>query len=160
MKSPKYTDLVALEALYRPGPMEMIPEFIRRHNAGRFTCPLKGIADILGETYGLVVYQEQLMQIVKRVAGFTPVQADTLRKAVCKRKAEVLSEMRELFLAGGMERGYGKTSFERFWNRYAIGPRAYWVFCKAHAECYTLLGYRCGYLKAHSAKQQTDSADF
>lgn len=142
----KFSDLVLLNALYRPGPMEWIPEIIKRKQDGSWNVSLSGTEEILAESYGKIVYQEQVMQIAKQVAGFTPEQADKLRKAAGKRKYDVLVELKKLFIKGGIERGYPADELEACWQE--IEEDGGLMFMKVHAVCYSVLAYRCAELKA------------
>lgn len=146
----KFNDLVAIEALYRPGPLDLIPSFVARKNGEEpIEYPIPELEEILGETYGIIVYQEQTMRICERISGFSPEQANRLRKAVGKRKMPDLEELHKEFVAGGMMRGYAVEALEQIWksidNCYA--------FMKAHALCYTWLSYQTAWLKAHYPKE-------
>lgn len=146
----KFSDLVAMEALYRPGPIDLIPSFVARKNGEEpieYTIP--ELEEILGETYGIIVYQEQTMRICERIAGFSPEQANRLRKAVGKRKIPELEELHEEFVAGGMMRGYDKEALEEVWK----SLDNYYAFMKAHALCYTWISYQTAWLKAHYPKE-------
>ena len=144
-----FSDLVAMEAMYRPGPIDLIPEFIERHNGKPFSYPLPGTEDILSETFGILVYQEQLMKIAETVAGFTKGEADILRKAAGKRKIPLLNELKVKFIEGGMANGFDRRQLEEFWIGQVDSMEGCYLFQKSHALCYAHLGYICGYLKAH-----------
>jgi len=142
-----FSDLVMMNSVYRPGPMDWIPELINRKHSGLLAVSIPGTEEILAETYGMIVYQEQLMSIVKKVAGFSPEQADRLRKAFGKRKKDVVSELRVQFIEGGVQKGYDRDALEEFFDKAEEeGP---YCFNKSHAVCYTLLAYKCAYLKSH-----------
>lgn len=139
-------DIIAAIALYRPGPMDKIPEFIRNKEHPEnitYKCPkLKEILDI---TYGCIVYQEQVMEIFRSLAGYTYGQADIVRKAISKKKADVLSEQREKFINGCLKNGISKKiSSEIFGD---IEAFADYAFNKAHSVCYAVLAYETAYLK-------------
>lgn len=145
-----FSQLVALYAICRPGPDEMLPEYISRSIGKAATeYPLDNLSDILGETYGLVLYQEQLMLIAQKVAGFTPEWSDRLRKAAGKHKTDILNMLLPQFLEGGIERGYEKGELSAFWNEYVSGMKGTMPFCKAHSVGCAYLGYVCAYLKVH-----------
>ena len=146
----RFSDLVAMEALYRPGPLDLIPSFVARKNGeDPIEYPIPELEEILGETYGVIVYQEQTMRICERIAGFSPEQANRLRKAVGKRKIPELEELHEEFVAGGMMRGYDKEALEEVWK----SLDNYYAFLKAHALCYTWISYQTAWLKAHYPKE-------
>ena len=148
METLGFEDLVALNALYRPGPMDYIPEFIDFANGKRrpkYVLPEEEA--ILGVTHGVLVYQEQLMVLAERVAGFSPAEADRLRKAVCRRDRSVLEELHGLFIAGGIAGGHAKESLEAVWRRWT--ERGQLAFNRSHGVCYTLIGYRMAWMKAH-----------
>lgn len=146
----RFSDLVAMEALYRPGPLDLIPSFVARKNGEEpVEYPIPELEEILGETYGIIVYQEQTMRICERIAGFSPEMANRLRKAVGKRKMPDLDVLHREFVAGGMTRGYAEDTLEQVWksldNSYA--------FMKSHALCYAWISYQTAWLKAHYPKE-------
>jgi DNA polymerase-3 subunit alpha len=148
METLSFEDIVSLNVLYRPGPMDYIPEFIDFANGKRrpeYDLPEE--EDILGMTHGVLVYQEQLMVLAERVAGFSPAEADRLRKAVCRRDRLVLEELHGLFIAGGIAGGHAKESLEAVWRRWT--ERGQLAFNRSHGVCYTLIGYRMAWMKAH-----------
>ena len=148
METLGFEALVALNALYRPGPMDYIPEFINLANGKvrpKYVLPEEQA--ILGVTHGVLVYQEQLMVLAERVAGFSPAEADRLRKAVCRRDRSVLEDLHGLFIAGGIAGGHAKESLEAVWNRWT--ERGQLAFNRSHGVCYTLIGYRMAWMKAH-----------
>ncbi len=148
MKTLSFEDIVALNVLYRPGPMDYIPEFIDFANGKRrpeYDLPEE--ESILGVTHGVLVYQELLMVLAERVAGFSPAEADRLRKAVCRRDRLVLEELHGLFITGGIAGGHAKESLEAVWRRWT--ERGQLAFNRSHGVCYTLIGYRMAWMKAH-----------
>jgi DNA polymerase III subunit alpha len=148
VKPTEFDDLIALVALYRPGPMQNIPVYARRKNGLEpvtYTDPR--LEPILGETRGLYVFQEQAMQIAKDLAGFSPAEADDLRKAIGKKIRTLMQSLREKFLAGCEASGVSRPVAEALW---AENERsADYSFGKAHSACYALIAYRTAYLKAH-----------
>ena len=146
----RFSQLVALDAMCRPGPDDMLPEYISR-STGKAPAeyPLDNLSDILGETYGLVLYQEQLMLIAQKVAGFTAEWSDQLRKAAGKHKTDILNMLLPQFVEGGIERGYEIGELNAFWNEYVNGMKGRMLFCKAHSVGCVYLGYVCAYLKVH-----------
>ena len=149
LKPSKFEDIVAMGALYRPGPMEWIPTYIKgKHNPDKVKYLHESFKDILEPTYGVAVYQEQILQIARDFAGFSLGEADILRKAVGKKIASLLVEQREKFVKGAVKNGhkedFAKTVFED-----VIEPFAGYGFNKAHAVCYGMIAYQTAYLKAH-----------
>ena len=159
LKPTRFADIVALNALYRPGAMDWLPVFIRRKNGAEPpTCLHPLMEDVLGETYGMAVYQDQVMLLAQKLAGFTPGESDTLRKALGKKKQQLIDEFREKFIAGCLdnplfrigewkEEGTAKALAGRIfreWDKFVL-----YAFCKSHVLCYALLAYRSAYLKAH-----------
>ncbi|MFT6715774.1 MAG: DNA polymerase-3 subunit alpha [Saprospiraceae bacterium] len=148
LKPTVFGDLIAMNALYRPGPIEYIPSFIdRKHGDEEITYDLEGMEEYLGETYGITVYQEQVMLLSQKLAGFTKGQADTLRKAMGKKILSMLEEMRPKFLAGGIERGHDEKVLEKVWKDWEAF--ASYAFNKSHSTCYAWIAYQTAYLKAH-----------
>ena len=141
-------DLIALNALYRPGPMENIDQFVDSKN-GRtpIRYPLPALESVLKETYGVIVYQEQVMEIVRIVGGFSLGQADILRRAMGKKKEAEMERMKQDFLAGALERGYSEEQAEQIFN--LLKPFAGYGFNKSHAAAYSVLAYKTAYLKAN-----------
>ena len=140
--------LTALNALYRPGPMQMIEDFIRRrHATTALTYELPALEPILSETYGVMVYQEQVMQIASTLAGFTLGEADILRKAMGKKKADVMGTQKEKFLDGCKQRDVPAKKARRIWDQ--MEQFAGYGFNKSHSAAYALLAYQTGYLKAN-----------
>lgn len=144
-----FEDIVAMVALYRPGPMQFISEFIaRKHGEKEITYPHASMENALKNTYGILVYQEQVMQISKEVCGFTGGEADTLRKAIGKKNAALMAKMKDKMIEGGQQHsGIPKDLMERFWKQ--LEEFAAYCFNKSHAACYGLISYWTAYLKAH-----------
>lgn len=148
VKPDRFDDLVALNALYRPGPMEHIPEFKRgKHDPESVEYPDERIRPILEPTYGVAAYQEQLMEIAKTLGGFTPGEADTLRKAIGKKKKDLMATLKDKFIEGCRSNGVDPRTTEKLWSwMEAAGG---YSFNKSHAACYTFLAFQTAYLKAH-----------
>ena len=145
-----FEDLVALVALYRPGPLGsgMVDDFIeRRHGRRNITYEVPTLEPILRSTYGVIVFQEQVMQIATTLAGFTPGGADLLRRAMGKKKAEVMDEQREHFVQGAVQNGYAAAQAGRIFDLMAYF--AGYGFNRSHSVAYALLAYCTAYLKAH-----------
>ena len=148
LKPTRFADLVAVVALYRPGPMDSIPDFIaRKHGRAAITYYDDRIKHILEETYGAIVYQEQAMRITMEMGGFTAAKADKLRKGMGKKKMEIVDALEPEFMAGAAERGYDPKVAQRVWaDMRKFGEYA---FNKSHAAAYGLVSYQTAYLKAH-----------
>jgi DNA polymerase-3 subunit alpha len=143
-----FGDLIAMNALYRPGPIEYIPSFIdRKHGDEEISYDLEGMEEYLGETYGITVYQEQVMLLSQKLAGFTKGQADSLRKAMGKKIFALLEKMKPLFIEGGKERGHAEKTLEKVWKDWEAF--ASYAFNKSHSTCYAWIAYQTAYLKAH-----------
>lgn len=149
LKPNVFEDIIAMVALYRPGPMQFIGDFIKRkHGEQDITYLHPKMENALGTTYGILVYQEQFMQISKDVSGFTGGQADTLRKAVGKKKIDLMKKMKPEFVEGGVKHsGADPRLMEKFWDQ--LEEFANYCFNKSHAACYGLISYWTAYLKAH-----------
>lgn len=149
LKPTVFEDIVAMVALYRPGPMQFIDDFIKRkHGLQKITYLHPKMENALGNTYGILVYQEQFMQISKDVSGFTGGQADTLRKAVGKKKIDLMRKVKPEFIEGGVKHsGADPALMEKFWMQ--LEEFANYCFNKSHAACYALISYWTAYLKAH-----------
>ena len=148
LKPTVFGDLIAMNALYRPGPLEYIPSFIRRkHGIEPITYDLAEMEGNLRETYGITVYQEQVMLLSQKLAGFTKGEADVLRKAMGKKLRDVLDKMKPKFVAGGAERGHDATVLEKIWKDWEAF--ASYAFNKSHSTCYAWIAYQTAYLKAH-----------
>ena len=142
------SELAAMVALFRPGPMEHIPRYIDvKHGRAAPVYPHDDLANILDETYGVITYQDQVLQIARQFAGYTLGQADVMRKAMGKKIASVMVEERDRFVAGGVERGYDRRLAETLFD--LIEPFAGYAFNKAHAFSYATIAYQTAYLKAH-----------
>jgi DNA polymerase III subunit alpha len=150
LKPTEFDDIIAMCALYRPGPLSagLVDSFIRRKN-GQETVIYDhpSMEPALGSTYGVLVYQEQFMQISKDVCGFTGGEADTLRKAIGKKKRDMMMKMEKRFIEGAVENGINRKLIEDFWAK-LVGFADY-CFNKSHSACYGLIAYQTAYLKAH-----------
>ncbi|MBR3220272.1 DNA polymerase III subunit alpha [Candidatus Saccharibacteria bacterium] len=149
LKASTFEDIIAMVALYRPGPMQFIDSFIRRkHGKEPITYLHPGLEESLKNTYGILIYQEQFMQISRSWCGFTGGQADTLRKAVGKKKIDLMEKVKPEFIEGAIKVGGAtKEIAETFWNQ--LLEFANYCFNKSHAACYALIAYWTAYLKAH-----------
>ncbi len=146
-KPSRFEELAALNALYRPGAMTLVDEYIQRKQGKKFTYLAPEMQPILEETYGIIVYQEQVMLIGVAVAGFTMAEADMLRKAMGKKKADVMAKMKAQFVDGAENRGMPRQKASDLWDR--IEPFAGYGFNKSHSVAYANLAYKTAYLKAH-----------
>jgi len=148
LKPDKFEDLIAMNALYRPGPIEYIPNFIsRKHGREPITFDLDDMEEYLGETYGITVYQEQVMLLSQKLAGFSKGDADVLRKAMGKKQIEVLNKMEAQFMEGAMAKGHPKDKLTKIWTDWKAF--AQYAFNKSHSTCYAFVAYQTAYLKAH-----------
>jgi DNA polymerase III subunit alpha len=148
LKPTVFSDIAAMVALYRPGPMEQIPRFIRsKHGEEQITYPHPSLEEFLKETYGVIVYQEQVLFIVRAFGGYSLGQADVFRKAMGKKKAEVMVKERQHFIDGAIARGYTEKLADEVYK--LIEPFAGYAFNKAHATSYALIAYQTAYLKAN-----------
>ena len=149
LKPSQFEDIIAMVALYRPGPMQWIDDFIRRkHNPELVTFGHPKMEAALQNTYGIIVYQEQVMQIAKDLCGFTGGQADTLRKAIGKKQVETMAKMKKDFIAGAVKHSDADPVFvEGLWK--SLEDFAAYCFNKSHAACYGLIAVWTAYLKAH-----------
>ncbi len=149
LKPTVFEDIVAMVALYRPGPMQFIDDFIKRkHGEREITYAHPKMKNALENTYGVLVYQEQVMQISKDLSGFTGGEADTLRKAIGKKLVDVMAKMKDRFIDGAIENsGADRQEMEVFWKQ--LEDFAAYCFNKSHAACYGLISYWTAYLKAH-----------
>ena len=144
----RFEDLIAMNALYRPGPMDYIPDFVeRKQGRQQIVYDLPEMEGILQDTYGITVYQEQVMLLSRKLADFTRGQADTLRKAMGKKIIDLLNSLKGLFLEGGEKNGHPKVVLEKIWADWE--KFAAYAFNKSHATCYAWVSYQTGYLKAH-----------
>jgi DNA polymerase III subunit alpha len=148
LKPNRFEDLIAMNALYRPGPMEYIPNYIRRkHGREKIEYEIPGIEEILEETYGITVYQEQVMLLSQKLAGFSKGQADSLRKGMGKKIKSILDELQPKFYEGAVANGYDEQKIQRIWGIWE--SFADYAFNKSHSTCYAVVSYRMAYLKAH-----------
>ncbi len=144
----RFEDLIAMNALYRPGPMQYIPNFVaRKLGQEPITYELPEMEEILSETYGVTVYQEQVMLLSQKLAKFTKGQADTLRKAMGKKDKAKMAELEGKFLDNGVENGFSKEVLKKIWKDWK--KFAEYAFNKSHSTCYAWIGYLTGYFKAH-----------
>lgn len=148
LKPTVFADLIAMNALYRPGPLEYIPSFIRRkHGLEPITYDLPEMESQLKETYGITVYQEQVMLLSQQLAGFTKGEADVLRKAMGKKQKDVLDKMKPKFVDQAAAKGHDKAKLEKIWKDWEAF--ASYAFNKSHSTCYAWIAYQTAYLKAH-----------
>jgi DNA polymerase-3 subunit alpha len=148
LKPEQLEDLIAMVSLYRPGPMELIPDFIqRKHGRSKITYEHPAMEKFTRETYGIMVYQEQIMQIASEMAGFTMGEADILRRAMGKKDRELMAKQREKFLGGCRERGTAAAKAERVWE--LMEKFAGYGFNKSHGAAYGLVAYQTAYFKAN-----------
>ena len=144
----RFEDLIAMNALYRPGPMDYIPDFVERKQGRQpIVYDLPEMEETLQDTYGITVYQEQVMLLSRKLANFTRGQADTLRKAMGKKIIDLLNSLKDLFLEGGQKNGHPKETLEKIWADWE--KFAAYAFNKSHATCYAWVSYQTGWLKAH-----------
>ena len=143
-----FEDLIAMNALYRPGPLEYIPNFIaRKHGKEVIVYDLPVMEEYLHDTYGITVYQEQVMLLSQKIAGFTKGQADMLRKAMGKKKKDLIDQMYPLFLDGGIRNGHPKDKLEKIWKDWEAF--ASYAFNKSHSTCYAFIAFQTAFLKAN-----------
>lgn len=148
LKPTEFDDLIAMNALYRPGPMQFIDDYIARKHGKKVTYEHPGLKAALGNTYGVLVYQEQFMQVSKEMCGFTGGQADTLRKAIGKKQRATMAKMKTAFIEGMIQHSKVTKSFaEKFWVR--MEAFADYGFNKSHSAPYAMVAYQTAYLKAH-----------
>ena len=148
LKPTVFADLIAMNALYRPGPLEYIPSFIKRkHGTEEIVYDVDDCEEYLKETYGITVYQEQVMLLSQKLAGFTKGEADTLRKAMGKKQKVVLDKMKPLFIKNGSEKGHDPVKLEKIWKDWEAF--ASYAFNKSHSTCYAWIAYQTAYLKAN-----------
>ena len=148
LKPTVFEDLIAMNALYRPGPMEYIPNFIaRKHGKEPITYDFPEMEKYLKDTYGVTVYQEQVMLLSRQLANFTRGESDTLRKAMGKKQIAKMMELKDKFMKQGQELGHDAKILEKIWNDWE--KFASYAFNKSHATCYSWIAYQTAYLKAH-----------
>ena len=148
LKPTKIDDIIAMNALYRPGPMDYIPDFVdRKMGRKKIEYDLPQMEEILKDTYGVTVYQEQVMLLSQKLSGFSKGKADKLRKAMGKKKIDVMESLFQDYLKGGMANGHPKEILEKIWKDWTAF--ASYAFNKSHAACYSWVAYQTAYLKAH-----------
>ncbi|MDB5192419.1 MAG: polymerase subunit alpha, partial [Segetibacter sp.] len=148
LKPDKFADLIAMNALYRPGPMAYIPDYVeRKHGRQEVTYDVPDMAEYLEETYGITVYQEQVMLLSQKLAGFSRGEADVLRKAMGKKQIAVLNKMKAQFMEGGTKKGHPADKLDKIWADWEAF--AQYAFNKSHSTCYAFVAYQTAYLKAH-----------
>jgi len=148
LKPDKFDDLIAMNALYRPGPMEYIPNYIKRkHGLEPISYDIPVMEEYLGDTYGITVYQEQVMLLSQSLGGFSKGDADVLRKAMGKKQKSVLDKMKEKFVEGAKKKGHPEDKLQKIWTDWEAF--AQYAFNKSHSTCYALVAYQTAYLKAH-----------
>lgn len=148
LKPDQFGDLIAMNALYRPGPIAYIPNFIdRKHGKEAISYDLPDMEEYLQETYGITVYQEQVMLLAQKLAGFSKGDADVLRKAMGKKQKAVLDKMKKQFVDGATSKGHPADKLEKIWTDWEAF--AQYAFNKSHSTCYAYVAYQTAYLKAH-----------
>lgn len=148
LKPDTFNDLIAMNALFRPGPMAYIPDYIeRKHGRQEIHYDLPEMEEILKDTYGITVYQEQVMLLSQKIAGFSKGDADVLRKAMGKKQRAVLDKMKEQFIEGATKNNHPVNKLEKIWSDWE--SFAQYAFNKSHSTCYALVAYQTAYLKAH-----------
>lgn len=148
LKPDTFDDLIAMNALYRPGPMQYIPNFIaRKHGLEPITYDLPEMEEFLRNTYGITIYQEQVMLLAQKLAEFSKGQADLLRKAIGKKQKNILDKMKERFIEGAKRKGYSQKILEKIWKDWE--SFSYYAFNKSHSTCYAYIAVETAYLKAH-----------
>lgn len=148
LKPNQFADIIAMVALYRPGPMAEFPRFIEgKNNPESIRYPHPSLEPVLKDTYGVMVFQEQIIALLQLIAGYSPGQADLVRKAIGKKKRDIMKAEQPRFIEGCLKRGLTKDGAEKLWA--LIQPFADYSFNKAHAACYALIAYQTAYLKAH-----------
>ena len=148
LKPDQFADLIAMNALYRPGPMAYIPQYVdRKHGREEVVYDLPDMAEYLEETYGITVYQEQVMLLAQKLAGFSKGDADVLRKAMGKKDRKTLDKMKSGFISGAVAKGHPAKVLEKIWTDWEAF--AQYAFNKSHSTCYAFVAYQTAYLKAH-----------
>ena len=148
LKPDKFDDLIAMNALYRPGPIAYIPKFIaRKHGREEVSYDLEDMKEYLEETYGITVYQEQVMLLSQKLAGFSKGDADVLRKAMGKKQIATLNKMKVQFVEGATAKGHPKDKLDKIWTDWEAF--AQYAFNKSHSTCYAFVAYQTAYIKAH-----------
>ena len=148
LRPTRFEDLIAMNALYRPGPMDYIPDFVaRKQGEQAIEYDLPEMAEYLEDTYGVTVYQEQVMLLSQKLAGFTKGEADKLRKAMGKKQIDILNSLKGKFMEGGMKNGHPEKVLDKIWKDWE--KFAQYAFNKSHATCYAWVSYQTGWLKCH-----------
>ncbi|MCW3111174.1 MAG: dnaE, partial [Segetibacter sp.] len=148
LKPDVFADLIAMNALYRPGPMAYIPDYVeRKHGRQEITYDVPDMEEYLEETYGITVYQEQVMLLSQKLAGFSKGDADVLRKAMGKKQIAILNKMKTQFMEGATKKGHPADKLEKIWSDWEAF--AQYAFNKSHSTCYAFVAYQTAYLKAH-----------
>ncbi|MBO4447029.1 MAG: DNA polymerase III subunit alpha [Bacteroidales bacterium] len=148
LRPERFEDLIAMNALYRPGPMDYIPDFVaRKQGHQKIEYDLPEMEEFLSETYGVTVYQEQVMLLSRKLADFTKGEADTLRKAMGKKQKSVLDSLKDKFMTGGRKNGYPDETLDKIWQDWE--KFAQYAFNKSHSTCYAWVSYQTGWLKCH-----------
>jgi DNA polymerase-3 subunit alpha len=148
LKPDQFADLIAMNALYRPGPMAYIPKYVdRKHGVEEVSYDLPEMEEYLQETYGITVYQEQVMLLAQSLAGFSKGDADVLRKAMGKKDRKTLDKMKDKFIDGATKKNHPKKALEKIWTDWEAF--AQYAFNKSHSTCYAYVAYQTAYLKAH-----------
>jgi DNA polymerase-3 subunit alpha len=148
LKPDQFADLIAMNALYRPGPMAYIPQYVdRKHGREEVKYDLPEMAEFLEETYGITVYQEQVMLLAQKLASFSKGDADVLRKAMGKKDRKTLDKMKDKFIQGAIAKGHPRKELEKIWTDWEAF--AQYAFNKSHSTCYAYVAYQTAYLKAH-----------
>ena len=144
----RFEDLIAMNALYRPGPMDYIPDFVAgKNDPSKIHYDLPDMEEYLKETYGVTVYQEQVMRLSQKLAGFSKGKADKLRKAMGKKQKDVLDSLKDSFMKGATANGYPQETLEKIWKDWEAFAK--YAFNKSHATCYAWVSYQTAWLKAH-----------
>ena len=148
LRPSRFEDLIAMNALYRPGPMDYIPDFVaRKQGEQAIEYDLPEMAEYLEDTYGVTVYQEQVMLLSQKLAGFTKGEADKLRKAMGKKQIDILNSLKGKFMSGGQANGHPEKVLDKIWKDWE--KFAQYAFNKSHATCYAWVSYQTGWLKCH-----------
>ena len=148
LRPTRFEDLIAMNALYRPGPMDYIPDFVaRKQGEQAIEYDLPEMAEYLEDTYGVTVYQEQVMLLSQKLADFTKGEADKLRKAMGKKQIDILNSLKGKFMEGGMKNGHPEKVLDKIWKDWE--KFAQYAFNKSHATCYAWVSYQTGWLKTH-----------
>ena len=148
LKPTNFNDLIAMNALYRPGPLEYIPSFVARKNGSEpISYDVPEMEEFLNETYGITVYQEQVMSLSQKIAGFSKGDADLLRKAMGKKIFSLIEKLKPKFMKGGEKNGFSEEVLKKIWKDWEAF--ASYAFNKSHSTCYALIGYQTAYLKAN-----------